>query len=87
MIEITDTFVSWQAPHGIGERSFRFDISEIDRIICVPSVEAELGSTYSLLTKTHEKILLKPAQSGVSIHKFVQSLVDAGVVYETREQA
>lgn len=83
-IEVADTGVIWQAPSGIGERSFRFEISELDRVVCVPSTEAELESTYYLVTKAQERIPLKPSQSGVNIHKFIASLVDRGVAYEEK---
>ncbi len=86
LIEVTDTVVLWQAPAGIGETSFRLAISEIERLICLQPTDQDSENRYILITRAHDKIQLKPTQSGVNIEKFIQSLADAGVAYEIKNQ-
>ena len=87
LIEVTESFVSWRAPSGIGEQSFRIPMNKIEKIVCISGREIESFDRYFLKTEGHDEIELKPTHSGVDIQKFIQCLVDCGVSYERRDEA
>jgi hypothetical protein len=87
LIEVTDSVVSWQAPSGIGEQSFRIPINKVDKIVCISGREIENFDRYLLITEGHDEVELKPTHSGIDIQKFIQCLVDCGVSYERRDKA